>query len=150
MDGVINVRNDYIVCISVTDVTDEKVHLVSTIDTEDISHTSEYLLALAIKKIKECLKLNYIPRSLVTDNASNMSKMRKEIATSEKVGKVDILIYGCSAHILNLLAQDIQIPAVAVKEQVKKIVKYFKNVHFAAARYKQEGGKALVLPQDVR
>ncbi|KYN18720.1 Putative nuclease HARBI1 [Trachymyrmex cornetzi] len=29
-------------------------------------------------------------------------------------------------------------------------MKYFRNAHFAAAKYKQAGGKALVMPQDVR
>lgn len=29
-------------------------------------------------------------------------------------------------------------------------MKYFRNTHFAAAKYKQAGGKALVMPQDVR
>ncbi|XP_011633698.1 uncharacterized protein LOC105424896 isoform X1 [Pogonomyrmex barbatus] len=60
----------------------------------------------------------------------------------------DIITYGCSAHILNLLAHNIEIPEI--KEQVKTIMKYFRNTHFAAAKYKEAGGKALIMPQDVR
>ncbi|GBP75210.1 hypothetical protein EVAR_88816_1 [Eumeta japonica] len=37
-----------------------------------------------------------------------------------------------------------------IKSDVKKIIKYFKYHHFPQAKYKEAGGKALVLPQDVR
>ena len=56
----------------------------------------------------------------------------------------EVLTYGCSAHLLNLLAQDVQIPGV--KEQVFQIVKYFRNTHPPAPRYKNDVGKYLVIP----
>jgi len=56
--------------------------------------------------------------------------------------------YGCSAHTLNLLAHDLEIPGL--KSHIKQIFKYFRNSHFFSARYKMEVWKALVLPQDVR
>ena len=59
-----------------------------------------------------------------------------------------MLTYGCSAYLLNLLAQDVQIPEV--KEQVRQIVKYFRNAHLPAARYRASSGKVLVLPPEVR
>ncbi|KYQ47476.1 hypothetical protein ALC60_13501 [Trachymyrmex zeteki] len=37
-----------------------------------------------------------------------------------------------------------------LKEEIKKIIKYFRNTHFPAAKYKQAGGTALNLPIDVR
>ena len=37
-----------------------------------------------------------------------------------------------------------------MKDTVVHIVKYFRNTHMSAARYKAAGGKALVMPQDVR
>lgn len=148
IDGWSNIRNDSIVCVSVTDIQGGNVYLIDTIDTEDKSHTSDYLLSLLIESIKQCLAYNCTVRSVVTDNAANMTKMRAELAKSEELGLPDILTYGCSAHIMNLLAHDIQVPLV--KEHIKKIIKYFRNVHFAAGKYKLSGGKALVLPQNVR
>ncbi|EZA58857.1 hypothetical protein X777_01032 [Ooceraea biroi] len=77
-----------------------------------------------------------------------MRKMREQLAMCEELGMPDIITYGCSAHVLNLLARDIEIPGI--KGDIKKIMKYFRNTHFAAAKYKEAGGKALVIPQDVR
>ena len=54
-------------------------------------------------------------RNVVTDNAANIAKMRRQL---EKNISSDLLTYGCSAHLLNLLTQDVQIPEV--KEQVSK------------------------------
>jgi len=59
----------------------------------------------------------------VTDNAANMHKMREQLARSDELGMPDIITYGCSAHILNLLAHDIEIPGI--KSNIKKIIKYF-------------------------
>lgn len=145
-DGWSNIHNDSIVCISVTDVIDETVPLCDTIDTEDNSHTAEYLLNLAITSIKSCQKHGCRVKSFVTDNAANMRKMRESLAMCEELGMPDIITYGCSAHILNLLAHDIEIPGI--KGHIKKIMKYFRNTHFAAAKYKGAGRKALVMPQD--
>lgn len=147
-DGWSNIHNDSVVCISVTDIIDETVHLCDTIDTKDNSHTAEYLLNLAVTSIKSCQKHGCKIRSFVTDNAANMRKMREQLAKCEELGMPDIITYGCSAHILNLLAHDIEIPGI--KKQIKTIMKYFRNTHFAAAKYKEAGGKALVMPQDVR
>lgn len=74
--------------------------------------------------------------------------MRKELSTSEDLAYQDIITYGCSAHLLNLSARDVEI--IGVAEHVKEVVKYFRNHHFAAAKYKQFKGKKLVLPQEVR
>ena len=60
----------------------------------------------------------------------------------------EVLTYGCAAHLSNLLAQDVQIPGV--KEQVVQIVKYFRNTHLPAARYKAAGGKSIVIPHEIR
>lgn len=60
----------------------------------------------------------------------------------------DIITYGCSAHILNLLAHDIEIPVI--KDHIKRIIKYFRKTHIPRSKYKQAGGKKLILSQDVR
>ena len=45
-------------------------------------------------------------RKRVTDNAANMAKMRRHL--EENLSR-DLLTYGCSAHLLNLSAKDVEI-----------------------------------------
>jgi len=106
------------VCISATDIIDETVHLCDTIDTEGNSHTAEYLLNLAITSIKSCQQNRYRVKSFVTDNAANMHKMGDQLTKSDELGMPDIITYGCSAHILNVFAHDIEIPEI--KSNIKK------------------------------
>lgn len=148
MDGWSNLHVEPIVCISVTDISEGNIHLIDTIDTAENRHTADYLLDLAVVAIKSCQKFNCTVKSFVTDNASNMVKMRCQLSQREEIGMPDIITYGCSAHILNLLAKDIDVPDL--KDNVKKIIKYFRNTHFPAAKYKQAGGTSLSLPIDVR
>lgn len=113
------------------------------------SHTAEHLLELAKQGIRSAkFKFGCEVRSFVTDNAANMAKMREELAISTEPGMSDILTYGCSAHICNLLAKDIDIPGV--KEHVVQIIKFFRNHDFPRKKYKDAGGKTLQLPIDVR
>ena len=73
-----------------------------------------------------------------------MAKMRRSLKDHD----LDIITYGCSAHLLNLLAHYVEI--AGVKDHIVQVVKYFRNHHLPAAWFKQAGGKALILPQDVR
>ena len=120
--------------------------MVDTLDTSGFPHTSDYLQEIAstsIKKVKE--KFGCKAGSFVTDNAANMVKMRKALMEDEDGA---IISYGCSAHYLNLLAKDVNIPSI--KEHVVAIVKYFRNTHLPKAWFSKEGGKGLSLPIDVR
>ncbi|GBP19290.1 hypothetical protein EVAR_79890_1 [Eumeta japonica] len=149
LDGWSNIRNEPIVCVSVTTTeNDGSVYLVDTIDTSSNSHTSNYLLILAIESIKKCRSFGCNVRSFVTDNTANMAKMRRQLTELEDDQIGDVITYGCSAHLINLFAKDIE--EAEIKSDVKKIIKYFKYHHFPQAKYKEAGGKALVLPQDVR
>lgn len=88
--------------------------------------------------------------SFVTDNAANVSKMRQELEQDENV---NLIAYGCSAHIFNLLAHDLtdkDKKLSSAKEQVMKIIKYFRNHQMPCAIYKELGGSALILPSEVR
>lgn len=77
LDGWSNIRNEPIVCISVTTTENEgSVHLIDTIDTSSNSHTSNYLLTLAIESIKKCQSFGCNVHSFVTDNAANMAKIQ--------------------------------------------------------------------------
>ncbi|XP_073512843.1 uncharacterized protein [Phyllobates terribilis] len=147
IDGWSNVHNDPIVCACIT--TEEgKVFLAQTTDTSGNAHTAEYLQEVAVKAITACeQKFKCLVRSLVTDNAANVSKMRRNL--EEQGGNTKLLItYGCSAHLLHLLAKDLSVPEI--KANVVEIAKYFRNNHFAAAALKRMGGTKLTLPQDVR
>lgn len=142
IDGWSNIHNEPIVCASVT--CDEKVYLVSTLDTHS-KHTSENLLEITEASIEKCEKeYGCFVRSFVTDNAANMAKVRKELAKKDDT----LIAYGCSAHLLNLLAQDLEIKEV--KEHTTQIIKYFRNHHNPGCLYKKAGGKKLLLPAETR
>ena len=145
MDGWSNIRNEPIVCVSVIKQCG-KVILVDTIDTSGSSHTGNYLANLVINSIKsteENFKCNV--SSFVTDNTANMVSARNIL--HEELG-FEGLAYGCSAHILNLLAKDLV--KTDVTKHVTNILKYFRNHHLPKAWYHAEGGSALVLPLEVR
>lgn len=145
LDGWSNVHNEPIICATVT--TDSgQVYLVDTVDTSGEPHTAEYLVNVATTSMEKA-RNNFGCQvgSIVTDNAANVAAMRRKL---EEKDDTDLVTYGCSAHILNLLAHDLELPNV--KEQVVDVVKYFRNNHFACAKYRQEGGNCLVMPQDVR
>ncbi|KAJ8881665.1 hypothetical protein PR048_018151 [Dryococelus australis] len=78
------------------------------------------------------------------DNTGNVRKTHSDLEENEDL---NVITYGCSAHLSNLLTKDLQVPNL--KEHVVEIVKYFCNNLFAHAKYKQEGGRQLVLTQDV-
>ena len=59
----------------------------------------------------------------MTDNAANVQKMRN--ALSEKDNQ-EIFMFGCSAHILNLLMKDLKVNNVL--ETIVPVIKYFRNV----------------------
>lgn len=145
LDGWSNIHNEPVICVSVATVSGE-IQLVDSIDTSGNSHNTEYLVKIANDAILKCeIENKCFVRSLVTDNASNVKSMRNEL---NKDKKLDLITYGCSAHLLNLLSNDIKIPGV--KEHVVQIIKYFRNNHFANAKFKEGGSTKLILPNDVR
>ncbi|CAH2090930.1 unnamed protein product [Euphydryas editha] len=145
LDGWSNIHNEPIVCCSITTGEGDSV-LVHTVDTSGNSHSAEYLTTVAkqsIKKTEEYFRVKV--RSFVTDNTGNVTKMRRELEMQEDI---DIIQYGCSAHFLNLLAEDVEVKEVT--KHVINVVKYFRNKHLPAAWYKGAKGKKLVMPIGVR
>ena len=143
LDGWSNVHNDPINCVSIIETGSS--YLVKTIDTSGSKHTTTYLSEMSkevIKKVSQ--EFNVQVKSFVTDNAANMASMRRFL---QEEG-LDVITYGCSAHIANLLAQDLDIPDV--KNHIIQIIKYIGNKHEPAAAYKQLGGSKLILPADTR
>lgn len=145
LDGWSNVHNEPIICATITTKTGD-VYLIDTIDTSGHAHTAEYLAEVAMESIKNCQNnFKCIVRSVVTDNAANVTKMRLLLQNRTDL---NVITYGCSAHVLNLLANDFQYSSM--KEQIMKVIKYFRNNHFANACYRSTGALKLILPSDVR
>lgn len=148
LDGWSNIHNDSIICVAVTTKTGD-TYLIDTVDTSVNAHNAEYLAKIATESIKNCQQnLQCNVSSLVTDNAANVSKMRSLISENTDF---NIIAYGCSAHVMNLLANDIKYPRV--KEQIVRVIKYFRNNHFANASFQEAKGKnavKLMLPSEVR
>jgi len=53
----------------------------------------------------------------------------------------------CYFHILNLLAKDLEISDI--KNNILRIMKYFRNTHLPNAYYKRSCGKSLITPFNV-
>ena len=66
-------------------------------------------------------------RTVVTDNAKNMERVRKALEEED----LDLVTYDCLAHWLNLLGQDIT--PTDVMKHVVDINKYFRNHHIHGA-----------------
>lgn len=144
-DGWSNVHNEPIICASIVTEHNES-YMVKTIDTSGNKHDLDYLTKIAkdvILEVNDTFEVNV--SSFVTDNAANMQAMRRELKQDLNQ---NIITYGCSAHLANLLAHDLDIPNV--KSHIMQIVKHVRNTHLPAAEYKEAGGKRLVLPVETR
>jgi len=149
LDGWSNVHNEPVVC-SAAVLPGGDTYLVDTYDTSGSPHTADYLATLARSSIRKC-KAEYgaTVKSVVTDNAANVKKMRELLKTdAEENQGIDVIAYGCSAHLLNLLSADVEVSGI--KERIVAVAKYFRNKQLPAAWYKDAGGSMLVLPQEVR
>ncbi|KAJ8035218.1 putative AC transposase [Holothuria leucospilota] len=145
LDGWSNVHNEPNICATVTTESGQ-VYLVDTIDTSGEPHTTDYLVKVATASIDKAQSdFGCQIGSIVTDNAANVAAMRRKMEDDDER---DLVTYGCSAHLLNLLAHDLEVPNV--KDQILHVIKYFRNNHFACAKHRQEGGNNLIMPQDVR
>ncbi|CAH0563065.1 unnamed protein product [Brassicogethes aeneus] len=142
LDGWSNVHNEPIICTSFVSQSGESV-LIDTVDTTGKSHTAEYLKEIALESMSNATKkFGVSVRSIVTDNASNVAKMRTNLESD------NLIQYGCSAHVLNLLALDLDNSAVT--DHILRVIKYFRNKHLPAALAKETLGKKLILPHEVR
>lgn len=101
------------------------------------------LVTSSVRTTEENFKCKIL--SFVTDNTANMVSARNIL--HEELG-FEGLAYGCTAHILNLLAKDLV--ETDITKHVTNILKYFRNHHLPKAWYHAEGGSALVLPLEVR
>lgn len=84
---------------------DGNIYIIDCVDPAESRHTVDYLVIIVefnAEKVKE--KFGCTVRSFVTDTAANMADIKKDLGKGE-----EIITYGCSANLLNLLSQDMQI-----------------------------------------
>ncbi|KAK2158300.1 hypothetical protein LSH36_173g04010 [Paralvinella palmiformis] len=103
-------------CWTITLVQDER----SGIHNEPIVASCHSCLE-SIKIVKD--KFDYVVTSVVTANARKMDKMRYDLKEDDS----SLVVYGCSAHLLNLLCQDIT-PSF-VMNHVVETQRYFRDHH---------------------
>lgn len=146
LDGWSNIHNEPVICVTLT-TKDGNTYLADTIDTSGIAHTSENLYDIATTTINKCQsEFQCLIQALVTDNTGNVRKMRDMFDEKEEF---NIITYGCAAHILNLLANDISYPNV--KEQILHVIKYFRNNQYANACFRKDASTSkLIMPCEVR
>lgn len=143
MDGWSNIHNEPLICCSIITQNGESF-LVDTSATGAQSHNAENLKTVALEAINKTEnQFNVKVRSFVTCNTGNVQKMRSEL---EK--HIGIIQYGCLAHILNLLAKDLEF--FSATSNIVKVIKYFRNKHVPSGLYRQAGGKRLVMPLEIR
>jgi len=83
MDGWSNVQNDTIICVCVIDVDGGLVYLFDRIDTKNNNQSWDYLVTSVESSVIFCESFSCTVGSVVTDNAANMNKMRKNLATCD-------------------------------------------------------------------
>ena len=80
-------------------------------------------------------------RGVMTDNKKKMEVMRHEL----KEANNDLVVYGCSSHLLNQLGEDLT-PSQITKQMVE-VYKYFCNHHRVAAMLDELSNQGAVKPQ---
>jgi len=142
LDGWSNIANQSLIVSSLQ--CQDKVYVVDCFDASSESHTGDYLANIAKKQIdiaEEKFGVDVV--AIVTDNASNMVKMRQIIGDKRKV-----INYGCSAHQANLLAKDVTCKDTITN--VTQVAKCFSKSHLASAWLIEQGAKKPPLPSNVR
>jgi len=98
------------------------------------------IVETAIKNVEETF--GCIVRSVIIVGAANMVRMR------DLMKKTFFITLTFSAHMLNLLAKDLEIPGVTF--HAIKVIKYFRN-NFARTKFQElKIDKSLCMPQEVR
>ena len=147
LDGWSKVHNEPLVCKAATTTSGESF-LIDCVDTKDNTHTAEYLESVSNDGIKKGVqKFQFKVCGFVTDNTGNMKKIRANLQQDQNNFK-DVLMFGCGAHILNLLAKDLTIKAVV--DKVISVVKYFRNDHLPNAWFREKSGTRLTLQTEGR
>lgn len=143
LDGWSSVKNDPIQAVTIHTGTES--FLLKVYDAGSEKKTSEQCVSIVEEAMNECFEnLNCKVFAVVTDNEPKMTKMWEIL--NEK--HPDLITYGCSAHLLNLVEKEIS--PKTVLSHIVKINKYFRNVHQAHGWLQEQGGHMPQLPNDTR
>ena len=142
VDGWSNVSQESIIASSIQ--YNGLVYIVGTTDATSVVHTSENIAEITMEHIKDAeTKYAVKVSALITDNAENMSKMRKIVGND-----LNVIEYGCAAHQINLVAKDL-VPS-AIVSKVTEVAKLFRNCHLPHAWLQSEGASKPPMPSAVR
>lgn len=132
-DGWSDIHNQPVIASCVH--TGSKSYFVEAVDTGANKKTATYCASLAEQAMADTsTKFNCTVRAVVTDNEKKMEVMRREL----KENNPDLVVYGCSSHLLNLLGEDLT--PKQVTSQVVEVNKYFRNHHRASALLGEQQG----------
>jgi hypothetical protein len=139
-DGWSDIHNQPVIASCVH--TGEKSYFVTAEDTGSHKKTATYCAMLAEQAISDAAtKFGCTVRGVVTDNEKKMEVMRREL----KEANPDLVVYGCSSHLLNLLGDDLT--PTEITKQVVEVKKYFRNHHRASALLGEYSSRGAVKPQ---
>ncbi|OXA40834.1 hypothetical protein Fcan01_24234 [Folsomia candida] len=106
--------------------------------------TAEFCYSLFEKQLKQLETINCEVVGLVTDNCNTMLALQNLV----KKNNPNVIVYGCSPHLLNLVGQ--HYTNKELMDKVIQVQKYFRNHYYARADLKSSKGKRPVLPMPVR
>jgi len=143
-DGWSDVHNNPVIANSI--YCEGEAFFVSAIDAGANKKTASYCTSLAKEAITTVENdFQCTVTSVVTDNEKKMEVMRNNLREDNP----SLTVYGCSAHWLNLLGQDIT-PS-AIMGQVVEVNKYFRSHHTPGALLSAIPGSVKPqLPADTR
>lgn len=143
-DGWSDIHNTPVIATSLH--TGEKSYFMTAVETGTNKKTADYCTSIAQDAIHEANeKYGCNVTGVVTDNEKKMEAMRRNLKDDDP----SLTVYGCSAHWLNLLGQDIT--PTQVINQVVEINKYFRNHHIPGALLAEIAGSVKPqLPADTR
>ena len=74
--------------------------------------------------------------AIVSDNASNMQNARMQ------VDDLDVFTYGCQAHMVNLVAVDLEDKHKVMSGKIVDVIQAFRNIHALSHALVEEGSPA--------
>ena len=142
-DGWSSVQNDPVIAHAFSD--GKNTYLLDLVESGTEKKTSEYcckIITQAVKQLQEEYRKSVF--ATCTDNEAKMKKMRKLLEAKYP----EMITYGCNAHYLALLQNDVS--NKSVMKYIIEIQKFFRNVHLAHGLLKEKGGCQPQLPNETR
>ncbi|KAB7500239.1 hypothetical protein Anas_10995, partial [Armadillidium nasatum] len=121
--------------------------LLSTIDSGSDKKNAEYCLKClkeAVDEVKE--KYNSKVFAFCSDNEAKMKLLKEKMKEDDELKT--IISYGCSAHYINLLEQEVT--PNSILKYIIQIQKFFRNHHQPHGWLKEKGGLMPQIPNDTR